>query len=206
MDKDILTLPTQATGRVDVGRLLHEAEQIDNFLKQAAIRQPGTAVNMPKASRLMDEFLVSNKLNLLQEPDRQRVLKFLAMVKAKAPVLHVSFGVDPSPIFTQKLITWLRAEIHPLVLMQVGLQPNIGAGCVVRSTNKYYDLSLRQHFKKQRPLLLAKLQGASTTPSATKTTQQEKPEPAHAMKEVEYALSPQQPVPSSPSAQEVTHE
>lgn len=159
MDTGTLTLPIQATGRVDIGRLLREVEQVDNFLKQAAIREPGTTMKLPKTSRLLDELTATNKLNLLREDDRARLLNFLITVKSMAPVLHMSFSVDPSPSFVQKLMTWLRSEIHPLVLLQVGLQPNIGAGCVVRSTNQYFDFSLRQHFKKQRPLLMQKLHG-----------------------------------------------
>lgn len=158
-----LTLPIQVTGRADIGRLLREVEQIDNFLKQAAIRQPGTPVKMPKTSRLLDEFAGSNKVNLLHDEDRARTLNFLIAVKAKAPVLHMSFSVDPSPGFIQRLTTWLRTEIHPLVLLQVGLQPNIGAGCVVRGTNRYFDLSLREHFKKQKLLLVDKLHGDMQT-------------------------------------------
>jgi hypothetical protein len=157
METSNLQLPVQVAGRVDVGRLLREAEQIDNFLKQAAIREPGTSMKLPKTSRLMDDFVSSNKLNLLHEVDRTKILNFLVMVKAKAPVLHMSFGVDPSPSFTQRLMAWLRQEVHPLALVQVGLQPNIGAGCIIRTTNKYFDFSLREHFKKQRPLLVQKL-------------------------------------------------
>lgn len=174
MDKGILVLPTQVTGKMDVGRLLREAEVIEEFMKQAAIRQPGSQVKMPKTSRLMDEFLSSNSLNLLHEEDRQRTTEFLRLVKTKAPVIHVSFGVDPAPAFLQKLITWMRTELHPLLLMQVGLQPNIGAGCVVRSTNKYFDLSLRQFFKAQKPLLISKLRGnteVQATPAVEKGTE-----------------------------------
>lgn len=159
MEKDMFALPIQVTGRADVGRLLREVEQIDSFLDQAAIRQPGTGLKLPKTSRLLDDFVSNNNLNLLQEADRARVLNFLITVKAKAPLLHISFGVDPAPAFVGKLMTWLRQEVHPLVLVQVGLQPTIGAGCVVRTTNKYFDFSLREHFKKQQPLLITKLRG-----------------------------------------------
>jgi F0F1-type ATP synthase delta subunit len=74
----------------------------------------------------------------------------------------MSFSADPSPQFTQKLAAWLRQEIHPFVLLQVGLQPNIGAGCVVRTTNKYFDFSLRERFKSKRPLLMEKLKSLGT--------------------------------------------
>lgn len=148
-----LQLPLSVVSKVDVGRLLREVEAIDSFLNQAAIRQPGTTVKMPKTSRLFDETLEVNKLNVLHEVDRKHLTEFLTSVKAHAPMLHMSFSADPSPIFTQRLVTWLRANIHPVVLLQVGLQPNIGAGCVVRTTNKYFDFSLRTRFEEKGPML-----------------------------------------------------
>jgi hypothetical protein len=42
-------------------------------------------------------------------------------------------------------------------LITIGLQPNIGAGCVVRTTNKYFDLSIKQDFLSKRNLLLEAL-------------------------------------------------
>jgi hypothetical protein len=37
------------------------------------------------------------------------------------------------------------------------LQPTLGAGCVVRTTNRQFDFSLRQDFARKRDLLLEKL-------------------------------------------------
>lgn len=154
-----LHLPLSVVGKVDIGRLLREVEAVDDFLKQSAIREPGTPVKLPKTSRLFDETVEVNKLNVLHEDDRARLFDFLKQVKAKAPVLHISFSADPSPMFTQKLITWLRAEVHPIVLLQVGLQPNIGAGCVVRTQNKYFDFSLRNRLKDSGNALTGLLKG-----------------------------------------------
>ena len=75
--------------------------------------------------------------------------------------MHISFSADPSPLFTQKLIAWLRSEIHPLVLLQIGLQPNMGAGCVVRTSNKYFDFSLRDRFKSKGEMLAKIMQEAT---------------------------------------------
>ena len=154
-----LQLPISVVSKVDVGRLYREVETIDSFLKQAAIREPGTAVKMPKTSRLFDETLEVNKLNVLHADERARLYDFLKEVKSDAPILHMSFSADPSPLFTQKLITWLRSEIHPVVLLQIGIQPNMGAGCVVRTTNKYFDFSLRSRFKDSSKTLVSLLQG-----------------------------------------------
>lgn len=160
MAAEQLLLPDGAVTRADVGRLMREAEAVDNFLNQSATRQPGTSVELPKTSRLLDEMVATNKLNLLQPADRKRLGDFLKVVRTKAPVLHISFNSDPSPIFQQRLITWIRQQMHPYVLLQIGLHPSIGAGCIVRTTNKFFDFSLRQRFSEQRMLLISKLRGA----------------------------------------------
>lgn len=158
-DQSFLQIPTGVVSRIDVGRLVREVEALGDFIEQAAVRKPGTPIQMPRTSKMLDEILENNKLNALVETDRTRLLSFLITVRAKAPVLHMSFSADPSPLFTQQLITWLREYMHPLVLLQIGLQPNIGAGCVVRTTNKYFDLSLRKRFGAKHELLVTKIRG-----------------------------------------------
>lgn len=151
--KKIVGLPVMITSPVDVGRLIRELETIDETLLQLGLRKAGTEVKMPKTSQLMDQLITLNKLNLLQVEDRQLLQQFLAYVQEQAPVLHISFSADPNTSFLEKLMAWLRREINPLVLVTVGLQPNIGAGCVIRTTNKYFDLSLKQDFAKKAQML-----------------------------------------------------
>lgn len=148
-----LALPIQISTPVDVGRLLREVQAVNETLLQLQLRKTGEQVALPKISQPLDQLVQLNKLNLLQEADRKKLEKFLLSVKEKAPVLHVSFSADPSVPFMEKLISWLRREIDPLVIVTVGLQPAIGAGCVVRTTNKQFNFSLRENFKKKRDLL-----------------------------------------------------
>ncbi len=152
-----LALPVMVSSPADVGRLLRELELIDQALLQLGLRKGGTEVKMPKTSHLMDELVEMNKLNLLQKLDRAELEHFLATIRDKSPVLHMSFSADPSPLFTEKLMTWLRQEINPHVLLTIGLQPTIGAGCIVRTTNKQFDLSLREDFLNKRDLLLKQI-------------------------------------------------
>ncbi len=156
-----LQLPIMVIGRIDVGRLLREIEALNNFMAAAAIREPGTSIKPPKTSRLFDEIIEINSLNVLLETDRARLLDFLQTVYKEAPLMHISFGADPSPLFMQRLMTWMRQNIHTLVLVQIGLQPNIGAGCVIRTNNKYFDLSLRTRFLESRDKLAVALRGES---------------------------------------------
>jgi F0F1-type ATP synthase delta subunit len=150
-------LPILVSSPADLGRLIRELEVIDESLLQLSLRKGGGEVKMPKTTKLMDQTIQLNKLNLLHKTDRELLRRFLTDIKAEAPVLHISFSVDPSTAFLEKLVTWLRLEINPSVLVTVGLQPSLGVGCVVRSTNKYFDLSLRQNFAKKRELLFSKL-------------------------------------------------
>lgn len=149
-------LPVLVVGPVDVGRLHRELEAIHTILQSAALRGEAE-LKLPKTSHLMDQLIDLNKINVVNETDRVRLGKFLTDVKAHAPRMHMSFSADPNPQFIQKLMQWLRTEIHPSVLLTIGLQPSIGAGCVVRTTNKYFDLSLSKDFSKQTPLLMEKL-------------------------------------------------
>lgn len=150
-------LPLSVTSPTDLGRLLRELETLDNSLMQYDLKGQTAAVKMPKTSLLLDSVVDVNKLDLVVPEQRKNIIKFLQDAKAHAPVLHISFGADPAPAFVEKLMTWLRREIHPQVLLTIGLQPNIGAGCLVRSTNRYFDFSLRENFTKNRELLMSKL-------------------------------------------------
>ena len=164
------TLPISIVTKVDVGRLLREITAIEDFLEQAAIRQPGTNVNLPKMTKAVDDLVTANKVNLLVSDERTSLIEFLTEVREKAPEIHFSFSAEPSPGFMQKLPTYLRDNIHRHVLLQIGLQPTIGAGFMMRTTNKYYDFSLRTALKSKHDLLIDSLRNLkSSAPEATQT-------------------------------------
>ncbi len=152
-----LHLPIAIVGRMDVARLLRELDALDNFLEAAVLREPNDNPKLPKTSRLFDEMIQQNKLEPLLEADRRAMREFLEKIRNSAPLMHMSFSSDPSPLFLQKLVTWLRTNIGPTVLLQVGLQPTIGAGCILRTTNRHFDFSLRQKFVKEKNTLINKL-------------------------------------------------
>jgi hypothetical protein len=162
-EKHMVGLPLMVVGPADVGRLIRELDNLDNLLSQEVLKGNADKLEPPRTSQLMKQSLEMNKLDVLQPSDRRRLMELLTLVKEKAPLLHISFSADPAPAFVEKLMTWLRREIHPLVLLTIGLQPNIGAGCIVRSTNKYFDFSLRQDFINKREMLMSKLVGEETS-------------------------------------------
>ena len=161
-----LLLPVAVVSKTDAGRLLREVSAVDEFMDQTALRQPGTQMALPKTSRLMTELVQINKLNMLIAEDREILVDFLSAVREKAPELHMSFSAEPSPVFLQKITTYLRENIHPHVLLQVGLQPTIGAGFMLRTTNKYYDFSIRSTLKAKREVLMHNIRAAQSNEPA----------------------------------------
>lgn len=154
-----LELPTLIFGPVEIHRLQRELEGLEEYMIQAQIREKGKQAPLPKTSRLLEALAGNNAFNLLLDTDRTKLAEFLKNIAEKAPVIHISFAADPSSAFTAKIVAWLRTNIHPYALLHLGLQPNIAAGCIVRTNNRSFDFSLRNRFYEQRPLLLKSLEG-----------------------------------------------
>lgn len=158
-------LSPSITTPTDIGTLTRELEVLENSLLQLKVREAGQHIALPPISRRMRELTEHNKLNLLHPGDRHALKGFLAEVKQNAPLMHISFSTEPTEAFLAKLTAWLRREINPRVLFTIGLQPAIGAGCMVRTTNKYFDMSLRQTFVNKRQFLLEQIIPAAPAPS-----------------------------------------
>ncbi|MET0779875.1 MAG: hypothetical protein ABWY71_03500 [Candidatus Saccharimonadales bacterium] len=157
-----LRLPALVFGRVEVRRLKRELETLNEFVSQAEIREPGKQPPIPRVSRLLEALATDNGLQLLQPPHRAQLKQFLAVVEKDAPNIHISFAIDPSSAFTSKMVNWMRANIHPFALLEVGLQPTIAAGCIIRTNNKVFDFSLRNHFADAKGLLMKALESTVT--------------------------------------------
>lgn len=152
-----LVLPLSVVTRSDVSRSLRELGLLDDFFHQAAVRG-STPSEMPALSKVLDSLAQANGLNLLHAEHREPLKAFLTSLKAKAPVVHISFPSVPSDPFTAKILEWFRKEVHPHVVLHVGLMPELAAGCLVRTTSKMYDFSLRKKFEASKVKLVASLE------------------------------------------------
>ncbi len=171
-DQQAIILPVSIVSPTDIARLTREIEAIDNFFRDQQIRNAGTPTTIPRLSKLMDQLAADNQKNLLQQDDRRQLVQLLEELHTSAPVMHISFSVDPPGAYVQKIVEWLRNNIHGYVLVTVGLQPNIGAGCIVRTTNKLFDFSLREFFAQKRDFFIEKMhssihdEASESTPTA----------------------------------------
>lgn len=160
LKKKIFVLPVQVTGRTDINRLLRELEQIE----QASISSSAAKLKqMPaaKPSNMLTQVAAANGYELNRSDSRQQLVAALAKIHDHAPLLHISFASEPSAKVIETLLGWLRSNIHVYVLLQVGLAPAIAAGCVLRTPNKIFDLSLSASLQKQKPYLVQLIKGAT---------------------------------------------
>lgn len=148
-----LKLPLSIISQVDVARLIRELDSLNDFFTSADRREAGAPQTPPRLTRSLNVLAHDNQLNLLEEKDRTQLGDAMNRVLKSAPTLHISFAAEPQPKFIDQILTWLRNNIDQHLLLQVGLQPTIAAGCVVRTPNKVFDLSLRSYLKQQEPYL-----------------------------------------------------
>jgi len=148
-----LKLPLGVVDQGDVMRLGRELGSLDDFFVGAAARKSGTPQQPPKTTRLLEQLAEANGANLLDAGHRAAIKADLERLSKDAPVMHMSFASEPSPKSVEPILEWFRQQIHPQTLLQVGLTPSIAAGCVLRTPNRFFDMSIRVHLQKQAHLL-----------------------------------------------------
>ena len=167
--EDKVSLPLSIITLIDLSRVQRELGELDEFLLQSSIRKPGTPMSLPRLSKLLDDMAASNGVNLLEEDERRALVSAVDTIKNDAPRIHISFSAEPSAHFVNKIASFMRVQISPIVLLQIGLQPTIAAGCIIRTPNKQLDFSLRHRLKNSRSVL-AELLHASLMPTAPGTS------------------------------------
>lgn len=154
---DRFGLPPALLGRPDISRVLRELERIDSILGSQAIRTPENPQVIPSMSRGLSDCITLNNITITDVNERQRLLKMLRQTKEKAPVVHITFAVDPVPAITAQITVWIRENLHSHALVSVGLQPRIVGGCIVRTPDHIYDFSIRKRFKDSEAVLINRL-------------------------------------------------
>lgn len=148
-----LKLPLSIISVQDLHRLNREIEALDNYVRQSTIRgQKLTSV--PRLTNTLEALMRDNQLDILADKPRNELAALLNDLLKNSPVVHMSFAVEPPSAMTQKIVGWFRDNVHPSVMLQVGIQPTIAAGCVLRTPNKFFDFSLRQHLKTNQGKLM----------------------------------------------------
>jgi F0F1-type ATP synthase delta subunit len=148
----------------DLHRLIREVEALDNYILQNSIRGQKSAA-LPRLTATLESLIRDNELDVMNDKVRSTLRSTLTELLRTAPVIHMSFAIEPSSFMTQKIVSWFRTEIHPALMLHTGIQPTIAAGCVMRTSNKYFDFSLRQHLRASQDMLMESIRKHSIDPN-----------------------------------------
>jgi len=148
-----LKLPVSVMTKQDLHRLIREVEALDNYILQNSIRGQQSAA-LPRLTATLETLIRDNELDIMNNKARTTLGEILTGLLRTAPVIHMSFAIEPSSFMTQKIVSWFRSEVHPALMLHTGIQPTIAAGCVMRTSNKYFDFSLRQHLQASQNMLM----------------------------------------------------
>lgn len=148
-----LALPIVIASRQDITNVHRELRLFDDAAMQSVMRHDNP-VKYPAISAKLRGVVQANQVDLHDESHRKKLLAKLDALKNSAPTVHISFPVEPSAEILQELVAWFRKEIHPNIVIRVGLQPTIAAGVIVRTPNHQFDFSLRKHLQKNREKLV----------------------------------------------------
>lgn len=140
-------------------KVKRELEDVDEFIAASKVRQPGQTMALPRSGKLLENLAEANKLNLLDDNNRKTLKTELKKLVEHAPVIHISFASSPSGQFLDKITGWFRENIHSSMLLEIGLQPSIAAGCRIRTNSRYFDMSLQQYLTDKQALLTKELRG-----------------------------------------------
>jgi F0F1-type ATP synthase delta subunit len=151
----VLKPPLSIATRLDVLRAVRELEDFENSMSEAHVK----GHHVPPLTPLLKDIADENNVNLHQKNEREQVFQKLEELRTSAPTIHISFAVEPEDKFVKKIAEWFRNEISKDVVLQIGIQPSIGIGCVVRTTNKFFDFSLRKHLNDKSDMFRQKLEG-----------------------------------------------
>ncbi len=162
---DPIHLPTGIVSTGDARRLRRDLAALEELLQAVRLRTNAPVAKLPRLSRSLEEFASTNRLNFLLPDDRHHAAVFMDYVLRKAPVMRISFASEATRKFTTELVLWLRANFDSEMLVEIGLEPGIAAGSVVRTTDKVFDFSLIKHLAEKRPMLMEKLLGATQAPA-----------------------------------------
>lgn len=148
-------LPKQLIRRADLARLVREVEDIDSELEAQKVRSKGSGeYRLPNMSNALSECIAINKIEITDDHTRMLFKENLRALKDSAPIVHLTFAIEADPASLQTIASWLRDNIHPQTLIEVGLQPGLIAGVYMRTPNQVHDFTIKNLFAQKRDVMI----------------------------------------------------
>jgi F0F1-type ATP synthase delta subunit len=157
-----LKLPIFLTSKKDLLKLRREVERLSESVLQQRVAKSKAGVNrqLYDPSHELKEFLAHNNIDYAEE-NLKKIGEILKDVYDNALQIRLSFASEPDQRSLEKLIEWFRNNTTPAIFIQVGIQPMITGGVVLRTRNKRYDFSLRSALLRNSEKLMETIRNVS---------------------------------------------
>ena len=138
-------LPPSIFNRTQLTRLAHQLE-----------RTKSSAKALSESSDLQD-LLGDNGIKALDATNLPKLRSFIADMLSTAPQISMILAALPNTVEQVELVQWLRSRINPNLLVHFVQNNDLLAGCVVRTDQTVYDLSLRKALWQNQDKLIERL-------------------------------------------------
>lgn len=151
-----LKLPSSVVTKQQFVRFVTEFEAASADIDTEKIRGVATKKRRPKVvtTERVEQFLEENSVKSTDDVARLKLLRTLRRLRKTAPVVHLTFASEADEVSLMKMSEWLRQNVDPAILIEVGLQPGLVAGVYVRAKNQVFDYSLKSRLRRQRESLV----------------------------------------------------
>ena len=164
-DQTSYILPPSVITKLDVSRIIDQAEAADNAKSSAEMRAKAGVKSEASVliSEQLQDFLTINQLEFGDSQQRSQLIAGLRHLKDNLEVIHMTFAAPADQESLEKLASWLRQSVHPRAVISVGLQPGLIGGVYVRTTNHVHDLSVRAQLAGRSDLLIKEIEALSAS-------------------------------------------
>ncbi len=137
--------PKFPNGVYSVDQILAISEELHAYANELAAQRHGSPAGgpislSPRAEAVL-ELLPQDKRDDASVEQWRMELEKLANT---APTVTLVLAAAATPGLKQELVGWLRENVHPYLLVNFRVNPDIVGGIVIRSVNHVYDCSFRK--------------------------------------------------------------
>ena len=108
-------------------------------------------------SNNLQDLAVTNDLSELNTVLVKKLLVFVDTVLKEAPEISLSLASLPNAEERSELVSWLRGKLNSQLMMHIIIQPDLLAGCMLRTESGVHDWSLRTALESNQEKLIKRL-------------------------------------------------
>lgn len=135
-----LVLTKRFISRKDVLKAAREIEQLRDRLIADRVRGKKSDI---EPSEGISALMEANKVETVTPETLDELKKKIEFKVDRLPMLRFIFSDEPDSEFMARLVTWLRVEVHPAVLVMYSVQQQIAGGYILTTDHRRYDHSWR---------------------------------------------------------------